>query len=283
MAVQHRRGSRPSSSPRCIRRRVGAAASLCVHHAARRPASGRVTPRVSRATHPKHGRCRSPSGITSRTRSSCRPTRRPDAARRTARREPAACWTAMARRHPWPAAPTVDAVGASPRGRPRAPVRSPAPVARSASESASGVIATMGARAAGWRVGAGRSRRLAAVRQREDQVPGPGGPDRRAAPPPGCRYSDGVPVEAKVAEIFCAMNPGFPIPVTTTRPGQASTISTGARTPRSSARRAGPRHRPRADHLARVIDDVLLRASSAGWSIVFGSPLRSPRVTTTSS
>ena len=36
----------------------------------------------------------------------------------------------------------------------------------------------------------------------------------------GCRKSEGQPVEARVAEIFCAMIPLLPIPVTTTRPAQ---------------------------------------------------------------
>src|SRR5207248_87619 len=39
---------------------------------------------------------------------------------------------------------------------------------------------------------------------------------------------DGVPVDAKVALIFCAMNPGFPIPVTTTRPAHARIRSTAS-------------------------------------------------------
>ena len=42
----------------------------------------------------------------------------------------------------------------------------------------------------------------------------------------GCTKSDGVPVEASVAEIFWATKPGFPMPVTTTRPLQPRSHST---------------------------------------------------------
>ena len=49
----------------------------------------------------------------------------------------------------------------------------------------------------------------------------------------GCRKSEGVPVEARVAEIFWPMRPLLPIPVTTTRPAQPARRST-ARSKRSS-------------------------------------------------
>jgi hypothetical protein len=42
----------------------------------------------------------------------------------------------------------------------------------------------------------------------------------------GCRKSEGQPVEARVAEIFCAMNPLLPMPVATTRPVQPRSVST---------------------------------------------------------
>src|SRR5262249_53777337 len=42
----------------------------------------------------------------------------------------------------------------------------------------------------------------------------------------GCKYSDGVPVELKVAAILRAIKPLFPIPVTTTRPAQQNIRST---------------------------------------------------------
>jgi len=42
----------------------------------------------------------------------------------------------------------------------------------------------------------------------------------------GCRKIDGVPVDASVADSFCAMIPAFPIPAVTTRPGSARIAST---------------------------------------------------------
>ena len=51
----------------------------------------------------------------------------------------------------------------------------------------------------------------------------------------GCRNSDGLPVEASVAEIFCAMMPLLPMPVATTRPAQPNSVST-ARSKLSSSR-----------------------------------------------
>ncbi len=51
----------------------------------------------------------------------------------------------------------------------------------------------------------------------------------------GWRKSEGLPVEASVAEIFCAMIPLLPMPVATTRPVQPRSVST-ARSKLSSRR-----------------------------------------------
>ena len=62
----------------------------------------------------------------------------------------------------------------------------------------------------------------------------------------GWRNSDGVPVEASVAEIFCPMRPLLPMPVTTTRPVQACSVST-ARSKLSSRRAMSSRIASRLD------------------------------------
>ena len=60
----------------------------------------------------------------------------------------------------------------------------------------------------------------------------------------GCRNSDGVPVEASVAETFWPIRPLLPIPVTTTRPAQPRRSSTARSKPRVDPRQQledGPR------------------------------------------
>ena len=59
---------------------------------------------------------------------------------------------------------------------------------------------------------------------------------------PGCRNSAGVPVELRVAAIFCAMMPLLPIPVTTTRPAFSPHFSTSS-TARSKSAAIGPSSR----------------------------------------
>ena len=61
----------------------------------------------------------------------------------------------------------------------------------------------------------------------------------------GCKKTEGVPVEENVAAIFRPINPDLPMPVTTTRPLQASKSST-ARSKLASSRASKPRWlRPR--------------------------------------
>ncbi len=82
----------------------------------------------------------------------------------------------------------------------------------------------------------------------------------------GWRKSEGLPVEASVAEIFWAMIPLLPMPVATTRPVQAKSVST-ARSKLSSRRGISAR-------IASASVSSTLRAVSRGIGPILPRPGR---------
>ncbi len=123
------------------------------------------------------------------------------------------------------------------------------------------------------RLSAGSSRKISSVSPLFDSAstrsPGTSRPRSPCSASAGCRNSDGVPVDANVALIFCAMNPGFPIPVTTTRPEQARMRSTASekspsmRAQSCSMAAASARRTPRAYSAGSAAEAVLRSSTSA--------------------
>ena len=139
--------------------------------------------------------------------------------------------TVMASASPRASSAAVLAVGARPSGH----ASGTGPISRTTSAACASelrcppVSAMIGV---DRRLSAGNRRRISSVsplfERASTRSPGTTRPRSPCSASAGCRKSDGVPVEAKVALIFWAMKPALPMPVTTTLPSQAKMRATAS-------------------------------------------------------
>src|SRR5258706_243622 len=138
--------------------------------------------------------------------------------------KPRRCSTVIASASPSASSATVLVVGASPSGH----ASGTGPISSTTSAAAASelfwppVTAMMGAPS---RLSAGNRRKISSVsplfESATTRSPGTSRPRSPCNASAGWRNKDGVPVDANVALIFFAMNPGLPMPVTTTLPEHA--------------------------------------------------------------